>query len=96
MTLLRIRGNALGIAMLVATGAIAGIGGLVLKLGDAIVMISVGAALILMDLLIRFRSRPVAGWLTQSQFGGYLFFLPIWGAGILVIVINIVNTLLKR
>jgi hypothetical protein len=93
MTLLPIRGNALGLAMIVATGAIAGIGGLALKLPDAVVMGAVGAALIAMDLLIRLRFRPAAGWLTQRQFGGYLFFIPVWVVGIVIILANIVNTL---
>ncbi len=95
MTLLPIRGNALGLAMIVATGAIAGIGSLAFKLGDALVMLSVGGALIVMDLLVRLRFRPATGWLTQSQFGGSLFVAPVWGVGILIIVINIVNTLLN-
>lgn len=96
MTLLPIRGNALGLAMIVVTGAIAGIGGLVFKLADALVMISVGIALIVMDMLIRLRSRPAPGWLTNSQFGGFLFFVPMWGVGLLMIIVNLVSTFFGR
>ena len=93
MTILHIRGNALGLAMIVVTGAIAGVGGLVLHLADAIVMGAVGLALIAMDLLIRLSSRTAPGWLTRREFGGNLFFLPIWVVGLVVIAANIVNTL---
>ena len=92
MTLLHLRGNALGLAIIVITGAIAGIGSLVFQLADALVMMSVSGALIVMDVLIRLRFRPAMGWLTQSQFGGFLFFVPVWGVGVLIIVINLVNT----
>mgnify|MGYP000942245792 CR=1 FL=1 len=91
--MLPIRGNALGLAMLVVTGAIAAVGGLVLQLGDALVMIAVGGALIVMDLAVRWRVRPAPGWLMQSHAGGYLFFVPVWVAGGVVILINVINAL---
>lgn len=89
--MIRVRGNVLGFAMMVASALVAGVGGLVLRLADPLVMMGVGLALVLMDLLIRWRSRSTAGWLTQRQLGGYLFFAPVWVVGILVIVINVVN-----
>lgn len=93
MTLLRLRGNVMGFAMIVASALVAGVGGFLLKLPDPVVMSGVGLALIIMDLLIRWRSRPAAGWLMQRQFGGYLYILPIWVLGIVVIVINVINAL---
>jgi hypothetical protein len=93
MTLIPIRGNALGLAMVVVTGMIAGLGSLVFRLDDALVMMSVGAALIAMDVLIRLRARPAAGWLTQSQFGGYFFFAPVWVVGLVIIAVNVINVL---
>ncbi len=93
MTLIPIRGNALGLAMVVVTGVIAGVGSLVFRLGDALVMMSVGAALIAMDVLIRLRARPAAGWLTQRQFGGYFFFAPVWVVGVVIIAVNIISVL---
>jgi hypothetical protein len=95
MTLLPIRGNALGLAMVVATGAIAGLGSLVFHLADALVMGAVGIALIVMDLLIRLRFRAAGGWLTKSEFGGYFFFVPMWVLGIVIIIVNVVNTLAR-
>jgi hypothetical protein len=91
MSLLHIRGNALGFAMVVASALVAGVGGLVLHLADTPVMFGVGVSLILMDLFIRLRARPAPGWLTQSQWGGYFFFVPVWVVGIVMIVVNIVN-----
>ena len=86
-----IRGNPLGVAMFVAGGVIAGIGGFVFKLGDAPTMIMVGIALILMDLIIRLRVRSQPGWLMSKQLGGYFFFVPVWILGIFVVVINVLN-----
>jgi hypothetical protein len=94
MSLLSIRGNTLGLAMIVATGAIAGLGGLVLKLPDALVMSAVGGALIVMGVIIRWRARPAPGWLTQSQFGGYLFFVPAWGTGLVIMVANVISVVM--
>ena len=93
--MLRLRGNALGFAMIVASALVAGVGGLILKLSDPLVMIGVGVALILMDVLIRWRSWPTAGWLTHKECGGYLYFVPIWGLGIFVIGVNVVNILVN-
>ena len=93
MGLIPIRGNGLGLAMIVLSAIVAGIGSAVLKLGDAAVMIGVGGALIAMDVLLRSRSRPQAGWLTQRQYGGFLYFIPIWGVGLVVIAANVFKTL---
>ena len=91
MSILSIRGNALGFAMFIISGLVAGVGGLVLRLEDAPVMIGVGVTLFLMDMVVRLRERPSTGWLTQKQLGGYLIFMPVWTLGILVILLNILN-----
>lgn len=92
MGLIHIKGNVLGFAMFVVATLVAG-AGLLLKLPDAPVMIAVGIALILMDLIIRLLSRSQKGWLMAKEQGGYLFFIPVWIFGIVVIVINIINAL---
>jgi hypothetical protein len=56
-------------------------------------MISTGAVLIVIDLGLRFLKRQHQGWLTKSQYGGYVFFAPVWVFGIIVIVANIINVL---
>jgi len=89
--MLYIRGNALGLAMFMVGGVIAGIGGLVLKLGDVPIMLMVGVALFLMDGVIRLRVRHQPGWLMSKQVGGYFFFVPVWLLGIFVIILNILN-----
>ncbi len=91
MGLIHFKGNLLGFAMFIVAALVAG-AGLVLKLPDAPVMIAVGIALIFMDMIIRLQSRPNQGWLTAKAQGGYLFFIPVWALGIVVIVINIINT----
>ncbi len=91
MTLIPMRGNGLGLAMVVATGLVAGLGSFVFRLGDALVMSAVGVALIAMDLLIRLRARPAPSWLTQSQYGGYLFCAPVWVVGLVIIAVNVIS-----
>ncbi|MBN8657853.1 MAG: hypothetical protein J0M11_19130 [Anaerolineae bacterium] len=89
--MLHVRGNALGVIMFIIGGVIAGVGGFIFKLGDAPIMIMVGVALFLMDMIIRLRVRNQAGWLMSKTLGGYFFFVPVWILGILVIILNILN-----
>ena len=91
--MLHIRGNALGIAMFVVGGLIAGIGSFVFKLGDAPTMIMVGVAIFLMDMIIRLRVRSQNGWLMSKSLGGDFFFAPAWIVGIVVALINVLNGL---
>ncbi len=77
--------------MFIIGGVIAGVGGFIFKLGDAPIMIMVGVALFLMDMIIRLRVRNQAGWLMSKSLGGYFFFIPVWILGILVIILNILN-----
>lgn len=91
-----INGNLIGFGMFVIGAIVAAIGGFVLKLPNAQVMIAVGITLILVDFLFRFLSRKNKGWLWHKEFGGYAIFLPVWILGIAVIVINIVNILIEK
>lgn len=91
MSLIPIRGNMLGIALFVLAAIPALILGFVLKLSDAATMIGVGLFLLVVDLLIRAASRSKKGWLFQRELGGYLFFVPVWVLGIIVVVINLVG-----
>jgi hypothetical protein len=95
MIIVLIRGNILGLIMFVAVSPIALVGGFILKLADPITMSCVGGSLIAIDLLVRLRSRPSKGWLIQREFGGTLFFLPVWAFGIVVVCLNIAKALLK-
>lgn len=89
--MIHISGNLLGFAMIVASALVAALGSLVFKWPDAVTMIGVGLALIAMDLAFRARHRTKPGWLTQKALGGYLYFLPVWGAGIVVVAANGIN-----
>jgi hypothetical protein len=88
-----IRGNLLGLGMIVAVSPIALIGGFVLKLGDPITMSCVGLGLTGLDFGYRFRARPATGWLMDKQFGGYLYFIPVWIFGLFVIGLNVAQAL---
>ncbi|MFM7599749.1 MAG: hypothetical protein ACKO7R_00885 [Pseudanabaena sp.] len=84
-----VRGNMLGLVMMVAVSPIALIGGFLLKLKDPITMSAVGCGLVIVDLIFRARFRSTSGWLFQREFGGALFFLPVWILGLVVIAINL-------
>lgn len=86
-----IEGNLLGLMMFVVGGAVAGVGSLVFKLPDALTMLFVGLTLIVMDFVIRLRARSKPGWAIKKELGGYLFFIPAWGFGIMVIILNLIN-----
>ncbi len=88
-----IQGNMLGLCMFVTCGLVA-IASLLLKLPDAVGMVGLGSALMLMDLIVRFRARALFDrWLMSKEIGGYLYFIPAWIGGIVVIVINIISRL---
>lgn len=78
--------------MFVTCGLIAAAGGLLLRLSNPIIMMSIGLALIVMDLLIRLKRRGARRWLLRDTIGGTLFAIPVWIVGILVILLNIVNS----
>jgi hypothetical protein len=87
-----VSGNVLGLAMFVTCGLIAAAGGLLLRLSNPIIMMSIGLALIVMDVLIRLKRRGDRRWLLRNTTGGTLFAIPVWIVGILVILLNIVNS----
>lgn len=88
-----IQGNKLGLLMFVVCGLVAVAGGFILKLPEVVTMVGVGLALTLMDLVVRLRSRAEAGWLMSRTVGGYLYFIPAWIGGLVVIAINIISRL---
>jgi hypothetical protein len=88
-----IRSNSWGLAMFVVGGFIAGVGSFILKIDDAPVLMSVGATLIMMDMIIRARFRNQPGWLLHRQCGGYLFYAPMWLIGSVVFAANLLKAL---
>jgi hypothetical protein len=87
-----IQGNKLGLLMFVICGLVA-IASLILKLPDAVGMMGLGSALFLMDIIVRLRSRSESGWLISKDLGGYLYFIPAWVGGLIVIAINLISAL---
>ncbi len=78
--------------MFVVAGLLAGIGSLAFKLADAPVLIGGGASLILMDIVLRLRSRYMQRWLLNGEAGGQLLAIPVWIVGVVVVVANLVRT----
>jgi hypothetical protein len=91
-----IQGNLIGFGMFVIAGIVVAIGFFLLRLPDPAVMISAGITLIVVDLIARLVKKNEKGWLTGKNFGGYLFFAPVWIFGIIVIGINIINFFVKK
>lgn len=79
--------NMPGIFMFVLGGVVAGVG-LLLRVPDAYIMLAIGAALVLADLIWRARSFGASGWLTNRAFGGSLSIFPMWVVGLIVLFIN--------
>jgi hypothetical protein len=92
-----IRSNGWGLVLFVLGGVIAGVESFILKIADAPVLMSVGLALMVGDLIIRTRStarlRSQPGWLWARQAGGHLFFVPMWVLGVIVFVANLAKGL---
>ena len=56
-------------------------------------LIGVGLALFFMDIIVRLRSRSLPNWLMSKEIGGYLYFIPAWIGGIIIMLINLINGL---
>lgn len=89
-------GNLVGFGMVVLTALLIALPGYLLKLPNSTVMIGVGVLLVVADFVIRLLNRERERWLFSSQTGGYLFFMPVWIFGIVVIVVNVINALVGR
>lgn len=91
-----INGNLVGFGMFVIAAVLIAIGSLVLKLPDAPVMIGAGVLLIVVDLALRLTKVKNTGWIWRKEFGGFLFFIPVWIFGIAVIALNVVNIFVAK
>lgn len=91
-----INGNLVGFGMVVISALVIAVPGLLLKLPVAPVMICVGIVLVLADLVLRTRHRGKPKWLTDQRTGGYLFFMPVWIFGIVMMVLNVVNAFVAK
>lgn len=90
------QGNLIGLGMFVIAAIVIAVGYFVLKLPDSIVMIIGGAVLILIDMILRLLKRENQGWIWRKEFGGYLFFAPVWVFGVIVIAVNAVNFFVNK
>jgi hypothetical protein len=91
-----IQGNLIGFGMFIIAGIIVVIGHFLLQLPDVFVMIGGGIALIVIDLIARLLKKNEQGWLMGKNFGGYLYFAPVWIFGIIVIAINLINFFVSK
>lgn len=82
--------------MFIFSAIFVAIGTLLLKLPDWIVMITAGVVLIVTDFIFRVLQKKQANWLMAKNLGGYLYFIPVWIFGLVVIVINIIAHFTKK
>jgi hypothetical protein len=86
-----IQGNLIGFGMFIIAAVVVALGYFVFKLPDPAIMLGAGITLVAVDLIARLLKKNEKGWLMGKNFGGYLFFAPVWIFGIIVIVINVIN-----
>jgi hypothetical protein len=91
-----IQGNLLGFFMFIFSGIFVILGYYVLKFPDWIVLITAGLVLTAADLVFRLLKTAQKGWLYKKEFGGYLYFMPVWTFGIAVVLINIISHFTKK
>lgn len=91
-----IQGNLLGFFMFIFSGVFVGLGYYILKFPDWIVLITAGLILTATDLIFRVLKKEQNGWLYKKEFGGYLYFIPVWAFGVVVVIINIISHFTKK
>ena len=85
-----IRWNGWGIAIVAAGGLLGGLSSYLLNLKDAQAMIILGTTWVLMDLIVRLRSRYQPRWLLKRLAGGFIWYIPLWMLGLVILVNNTV------
>ena len=85
------RGNGLGFLLSLGSVLLAVVAAALFDLGTVTAVLLIGGLMITLDLLVRWRSRKVAGWrkLISAKAGGQFVFLPVWGLGILFLLIGL-------
>ena len=91
-----IQGNILGFVMFVFAGIFVTVGAFVLKFPDWIVMITAGLVLTITDFVFRVLQRNQEGFLFAKNIGGYLYFIPVWIFGFVVVAINLISHFTKK
>ena len=84
------RGNGLGFLLSLGSVLLAVVVAALFDLATETGVLLIGSLMITLDLLVRWRSRKVVGWrkLTSAKAGGQFVFLPVWGLGILFLLIG--------
>ncbi len=84
------RGNGLGFLLSLGSVLLAVVAAALFDLTTTTAVFLIGGLMIGLDLLVRWRSRKVAGWrkLISAKAGGQFVFLPVWGLGIVFLLIG--------
>ncbi len=85
------RGNGLGFLLSLGSVLLAVVTAALFDLATITAVFIIGGLMITLDLLVRWRSRKAAGWrkLISTNAGGQFVFLPVWGLGILFLLIGL-------
>ncbi|WP_420629697.1 hypothetical protein [Candidatus Leptofilum sp.] len=84
------RGNGLGFSLLFGSLFLAVLVTALLDLATTTAIFLIGGLMIGLDLIVRWHSKNASGWrkLFSGKVGGQFVFLPVWGAGILFLLIG--------
>lgn len=82
--------------MVVLSALLVTLPGTLLNLPNAGVVIGVGVLLIAADVVLRLMNRGEVKWLTGDRTGGYLFFIPVWIFGVVMIILNLINVFIIK
>lgn len=91
-----VQGNLLGFFMFLFAAIFVAIGAFLLRLPDWIVMITAGLVLTITDFIFRVLQTKQKGWLMAKNIGGYLYFIPVWIFGMVVVAINLISHFTKK
>ena len=85
-----LRANPLGILLSIGTVVVSVVLGSWLNMTTVSIVYLIGGLMIVVDLLVRWRSTSVSGWrkLLSAKAGGQFVILPVWGLGILFLLIG--------
>lgn len=83
-----IRGNGWGIAMIVIGGLSGGMSNYFFKFTDHQALIILGVTWVILDVALRARRRYQSRWLFSRQAGGFIWYIPVWAFGLVILVIN--------
>lgn len=83
-----IRWNGWGFIIVGVGGLLGGMSSYFLRLQDPQALLILGTAWIVMDVIVRLRSRYHPRWLLNRLAGGHIWYAPMWVLGLVIVLVN--------